>query len=759
MFAALAKIAYHRKWLVLIAFAILLPLAGVFGGSVFSALKSGGFTDPGSESARATLALQQQLHAGEADIVALYTAPAGSTVDAPAFSTAVTAAVARASGDAAVIGASSYYSTGATFFLSNDRTQTFVVASLRNGQDTAKPVLDRVEQELRVPGVTVQFGGNAPANYAVGNTVQKDLERSELIALPITAVLLLAIFGSGVAAAVPLLLGAVAILLAFTILRVLALFTSVSVFAINVVTFLGLGLAIDYSLFILNRYREELPRRGPEGALAAAIGTTGRAVAFSGVTVAASMTGLFVFPQMFLRSMALGGIAVTLTAVVISLTVLPALIAAFGTKIEALRLPWARTEDRAAATESGFWHRVAVAVMRRPVIVAVALVAFLLLLATPFLRLHAAGTDARVLGAHAEVRQVNDAIAANFTPHETEPLQIVLQGNGVALTPTSIGALYDYVQQIAALPGVSAVNSVFSLLPGQSAAQLDALLSAPAALQPPALAAALPQYLRNGVARIDVISADEIDSAAGQAQVQALRTLTPPAGTNAVVGGAAAQLTDLKHSLATGLPKMIAIIAAVMLIVLFLAFGSLTLPLKAMAMNLLSLTASYGAMVWIFQDGRFENILRYRSLGTIDPTMPVLLFAIVFGLSMDYEVLLLSRIREEWDRTGDNSAAVAFGLEKTGRLITSAAGVLVVVAGAFTSASVVFMKEFFLGLALAVVLDATLVRALLVPATMRLMGHWNWWAPAPLSRLWQRIGLGDLEGGLREPGISPSAGD
>jgi RND superfamily putative drug exporter len=323
-----------------------------------------------------------------------------------------------------------------------------------------------------------------------------------------------------------------------------------------------------------------------------------------------------------------------------------------------------------------------------------------------------------------------------------------------------VGELYDYTQRLAALPGVARVESVFSLVPGLSKQEYEALLSGPASDRNPALSAAIASYVRDGNATLQLVSRDVPDSPVSQSLVGTIRRMPAPAGTSVLIGGSAAQLYDLKQALLDRLPAALGFVAVVMFGVLFLVFGSVTLPLKAMLMNLLSLSASYGAMVWIFQQGRMEGLLRFNSLGTVDATQPILMFAIVFGLSMDYEVLLLSRIREEYVRTGDNTLAVARGLEKTGRLITSAAALLVVVFGAFATSSMVFMKELGVGMTLAIALDATVVRALLVPATMRLMGRWNWWAPRPLLRLWTRAGLGDLEGhGTALPAPLAAAGD
>ncbi|MGH2584431.1 MAG: MMPL family transporter, partial [Dehalococcoidia bacterium] len=639
-------------------------------------------------------------------------------------------------------------------------TRTFAVISLHGDAAEKEETAERIEPLLTAEGTTVQFGGVVPAGTALTEAVESGLQRAEMIAFPITAALLVLIFGSLVSASLPLILGALAIVLSLATLRIIAAFTDVSVFAINIVTVSGLGLAIDYALFIVNRYREELPERGVEGALVATLSTTGRAVAFSGVTVAASLVGLFVFPQMFLRSMALGGIAVALLTVVINLTLLPALLAVLGRRFEAGRLPWlARTSPERDPSGHGFWHRIAFGVMRRPVIVAAAVVALLLLLGAPFLGVRASTPDARVLDRGVEARLVSDILVSDFLPNQTTPHELAITTTDDALTPENVGALYDYTQQIAAIPGVTQVDSIFSLAPGLSREEYQATYSAPATQQDPRLAAGLATYARGNHTRVAVVSEAAFDVPATQEQVDDLRALPASEGARVLVGGSAAELVDLKDSIVTRAPLMLAVIGTVMFVVLFLVFGSVTLPLKAMVMNLLSLTASFGAMVWIFQDGRFENILRYESLGSVDATMPLLMFAIVFGLSMDYEVLLLSRVREEYRRTGDNTLAVARGLAKTGRLITSAAALLVVVFLAFATSPIIFIKELGIGTALAIAIDATIVRGLLVPAAMKLMGRWNWWAPAPLTRLWERIGLGDLEGQRPDVAGQPAAGD
>ena len=468
MFQAVARFSYQYRWPVLIAFVILFPVAGIIGGGAFAALKPGGFDDPTAQSYAAIERLAEELQVGAADLIVLYTVPTG-TVEDPAVRTAIVAGLDRAAQHPSVERVTSVYSTGAPQFVSRDRTRTFAVLSLRGDDAEKEAAAHRLEPLLRADGVQTQFGGFVPTFTEMSHAVEQGLQRAEVIAFPITAVLLFIIFGSLVAAGVPLVLGALAILLSFATLRIIAGVTDVSVFAINVVTVLGLGLAIDYALFIVNRYREELPQLGVQGAIERAISTTGRAVAFSGVTVAASLIGLFVFPQMFLRSMALGGIAVALLTVIINLTLLPALLAVLGRRIDAVRLPWAaRRVPASEAAEHGFWHRIAYGVMRRPVVVAVAVVVFLLVLGLPFLNIRASVPDARLLGADVEARQVSNILTTEFLPNQDTPHDLAVRTAGDALTPETIGALYDYTQRIAAVPGVVRVDGIFSIVPGQT---------------------------------------------------------------------------------------------------------------------------------------------------------------------------------------------------------------------------------------------------------------------------------------------------
>lgn len=743
MFVRLGRFAVRRRWQILAFYIALVPLAAWLGQPVMGMLRTGGFEDFGAESWQVREALVNEIGTGVADIIALYENKSGN-VDDVEMLTALLGVIETIEKDKDVVRVISYYTTGAEGLVSKDRSKTMVIVNLSGDDQHKKEVFERLEAKFAAEGYPVRFTGFVPVNNALYRTVENDLTRAELLAFPITAILLLLIFGSVVSSAMPLVLGVLAVSFAFLAMRVLLIFTDLSIFAANVVTVLGLGLAIDYSLFLVSRYREELPRLGPDEAVVKMVATTGRAVAFSGVTVAASLCGLFVFPQMYLRSIALGGVAVTLGAVILGLTLLPALLAIVGARIDAFKLPFSfsappKDEDH------GFWHAVAFGVMKRPVLVAVAVTVPLLVLGTPFLRLDPSIPDHKILPREDASRQAMEIVDDEFIAHQVSPHDVIVRVPGDPLARENLEKLFDIEQRMRAIDSVVEVQGVFAGVALAGKERVLTELAKPRAQRDPNVNAGIDMFTRGSVIRFAVIAKEEFNRPSSLAQVAKLRALEPPAGFSIQVGGVAAILLDLQTGIRERVPLMVLLVAIVMFVVLFLVFGSVTLPLKAMVMNSLSLTASFGAIVWIFQDGRFADILDYTPLGISDATQPLLMFAVVFGLSMDYEVLLLTRVREEYLRTGDNALSVARGLARTGRLITSAAAILVVVIGAFATSDILFMKTLGVGMGLAIAIDATIIRALLVPAAMRMMGKWNWWAPAPLAKLWKKIGLSDLD--------------
>jgi RND superfamily putative drug exporter len=724
MFESLGHLMYHRRRVVLALAGAFVVIAVVWGTGVFGRLSGGGFDDPNSESSRAIAVAEDRLGRQATDVVVVYTDVAGGGVDDPAFRSAVQGTLDRLP-DEQVSSATSYWSTGgAPQFASEDGRSTYAAVQLvGETEEDREAAYEQIADQLVAPGqIETLRGGAVPTFVAVNEQVTEDIAAAESISLPILFVLLVVVFGSLAAASLPLAIGGLAILGAFTLLRIGTLFGDVSVYAINIVTMLGLGLAIDYALFVVSRFREELRRLGNDRehvneALARTMATAGRTVAFSGVTVAVSLAALLFFPQNFLRSMGFGGIAAVLVAMVAALTVLPALLAVMGPRVDALRLRLPGRTDKSAYADSGqdeghgLWARWAHAVMRRPVVVMVGTLALLIALGLPFLRISFGGVDARSLPEGTEARIAAEAVAERF-PGGAVPMDVVVVGADEA-------DVQSYASDLADVPGVVAASVTRSA---------------------------------GDTSQIAVAFQGEALADDNRQLVEDLRAVPAPEGSEVLVGGESAALNDLLSGLGDRLPWAGAFVVIVTFVLLFLAFGSIVLPVKALFMNVFSLSAMLGVVVWVFQDGNLSGLLGFTSTGTIEATQPILMLAIAFGLSMDYEVFLLSRIREEWDATKDNTRAVARGLQRTGRIITSAAVLFVVVIGAFSTSGVTFIKMIGIGMIVAVLVDATVVRALLVPATMKLLGRWNWYAPAPLARFWDRHGI--REG---VPPVAPAA--
>ncbi len=714
MFEAWGRIVFRRRRLVLAIALIGVALAGVWGTGVFSRLQSaGGFAAPNSQSVRAGNLATAAFGRDAGDVVVLYSSPS-QTVRSPAFEAAVTATLA-ALPRADVQSAQTYWTTRSPQFVSASGRQTYAVLELAGGNDAARiKSYDAIKGRLAAPGLTAVAGGQIPTEEAINKEVTADIGRAEGLSMPVLLVLLLVIFGSLAAASLPLAIGGIAILGSFTALRLLTLATPVSIYSINITTILGLGLGIDYGLFIVSRFREELRSRATvEDAVARTVATAGRTVAVSGITVAMALASLMLFPETFLRSMGYGGVATVLVDMLAALTVMPALLAVLGPRVNALRIRRTVAVPR-GPDASGAWYRLARSVMRRPVAYAAVIVVVLLALSSPFLRVTWGGTDAQALPSGAGPRVVTSALNKDFPGNPTAPIEAVVSfGGPVAGSPARGAALASYLSRLDQVPGITG-------------AQLTGV--------------------RGAVARVDMRYRPGPMTSQARAIVGQVREVAPPAGASVAVGGQTAQLADELGSLSRTLPWMALIVVAVTFVLLFLAFGSVVLPVKAIVMNVLSLSATFGAVVWIFQDGHLSGLLHFTATGTIDPTMPILMLAIIFGLSMDYEVFLLSRIRERYDITGDNTTAIASGLQRTGGLITSLALLLVIVIGAFSASGITFIKLMGVGMIIALIVDATIVRVLLVPATMRLLGRANWYAPRPLRGLYARYGIREAAG-------------
>jgi trehalose monomycolate/heme transporter len=713
MFESWGRFVYRRRRLMLVVALLAVAFAAVWGTGVFSRLQSsGGFTPPDSQSQQASNLAQAAFGRDAGDVVVLYSSP-DQTVRSPGFRAAVTGTLA-ALPHSSVLSYATYWSTGSPQFVSTSGRETYAVLELAGPTDDARQAsYDAIKNDLGAPGLHTQVGGPVPTYETISKEVKSDIGRAEDISLPALLIVMLVIFGSLAAASLPLAIGGIAILGSFTALRLLTLATPVSIYSINITTILGLGLAIDYGLFMVSRFREELHRQATvQDAVARTVATAGRTVAVSGITVALALASLMLFPETFLRSMGYGGVATVLVDMIAALTILPALLAVLGPRVNALRIR--RTVRRPPVAEGqGTWYRLASSVMRRPVLYAVPIVVVLLALGSPFLKVAWGGTDATVLPAGSPSRVVTGALGRDFPGNPTAPIESVVQFSGpVAGSPARSAQLAAYVGRLDRIPGITG-------------AQVTGV--------------------RGDVARVDMRYGPAAYSPQARAIVGHVRDVPPPGGARVYAGGQTAQLVDELSGLGQTLPWMALVVAVATFVLLFLAFGSVVLPVKAIVMNVLSLAAMYGVVVWIFQEGHLSGLLQFTPNGTIDPTMPILMFAIMFGLSMDYEVFLLSRVRERYDITGDNTTAVASGLQRTGGLITSLALLLIIVVGAFSASGITFIKLLGVGMIVALIVDASVVRVLLVPAVMRLLGPANWWAPRPLRRLYARYGLRETD--------------
>jgi uncharacterized membrane protein YdfJ with MMPL/SSD domain len=708
MFEAWGRIIFNRRRLVLVVAVAGVVCAAIWGTGVFGKLQSaGGFAPPASQSQQEANRAAAVFGRDAGDVVLLYSS-AARTVHAPAYREAVTSSLARLP-RSRVVSVATYWSTGSAQFVSPDGRVTYAVLELAGRSDAARiKDFNAIQDDFAAPGLTVAAGGQIPTEAAINKEVTSDIGRAEAISMPVLLILLLVIFGSLAAASLPLAIGAIGIIGSLTALRLLTLATPVSIYSVNITTILGLGLAIDYGLFMVGRFREELRRQASVAdAVARTVATAGRTVAVSGVTVAMALASLLLFPEVFLRSMGYGGVATVLVDMLAALTVLPALLAVLGHRVNALRVR--RPARQPVGQSAGRWYQLARSVMRRPLLYAGVIVVVLLALGAPVLHISWGGTDARALPAGAPAREVTEALSRDFPGNVTAPIESLVRFRGpIAGSPARQEQLAGYAGRLGKLPGVTG-------------AQLTGV--------------------KGNVARIDVRYRPDPLSAQARQIVQRVRGVPVPAGSSVQVGGQTAQLVDELSSLSATVPWMALVMAAATFVLLFLAFGSVVLPVKAIVVNLLSLSATFGVVVWIFAEGHLSGLLQFEPTGTIDPTMPILMLAIIFGLSMDYEVFLLSRIRERYDVTGDTPEAIASGLQRTGGVITSAALLLVIVVGAFSASGITFIKLMGVGMIVALVVDASVVRVLLVPAAMRLLGQANWWAPKPLRGLYARYGI------------------
>jgi len=707
----IADLTWKHPKLVLVAVGVFVLLAGAVGKNVEQSLKAAGFTDSASESERATVLLRDQLgYNPNPAIVLVVRNPGGGRLDTA--DPAVRAEVARLSREMAqveyigrVVNPLREPRAGAKL-VARDGESLALVAYLSTAdiEDAGGYAAEDVAPIAASSSLDVAMGGFAPGFNETNDQTREDLTKAELIAFPVLALLLLFVFRGVVAAAIPLLLGVISIVGTLLVLRVMAGFVDTSLFALNIATGLSLGLAVDYALLLVSRYREEIGRGGASReAHRRTVITAGRTVVFSGLTVAAAMAALIFMPQRFLYSMAVAGASVAVLSLLMAVLVVPSLLALLGSRIDALSV---RRGPAVSDTSDG-WYRLARGVMHRPVAVAVASTTLLLAAAAPLLWTTLTGPSAEAVPPQEPSAKAYDYLEAHYPRDVTEAVTVTVDGGA---GPMQLAA---FRQQIEALGGVTG-GAPFT----------------PASKQ---------------VAFANFALAGKALDPGTQDVVRAVRDLDPPGATAVLVSGNTAGFIDQKQSLIEHAPLVVGVVVLTTLILLFLLTGSVLLPIKTLVMNSLTLGATLGILVLAFQAGLLDGPLDYTGPSAVEVTSLVFLFTVIFGLATDYAVLVMARIKERYDLGDSNEEAVATGIARTGRVITAAALAIALVFFAFSVSSVFFVKQIAIGMAVGVLLDATVVRALLVPSLMRLFGEWNWWAPKPLRRLQERFGFSEAE--------------
>jgi uncharacterized membrane protein YdfJ with MMPL/SSD domain len=760
IFAAIGRFDYRFRWPILV-----LGLTLAFGLNVLAAINGGAFIQggwsvPDSEARQAEELLVDRFGEQQTTMIVLYTDPDGAAA-APAFQQRIADSLTSVAEDPAVEGIFTFAATGDPGFISDDGTRTFAIIRLDKMDEEAVEDAARLSDAVEAPdGVEMIVTGVPQLYHEFNEQVERDLLQAEMISLPVALLILLAVFGSVVGAGLPIVIALLALPSTYATIRLLSGVTDMSIFVLNLAAMIGLALAIDYSLFMVSRFREELRRHPANVAVERMMATTGKAVAVSGVAVGIGLSSLMVFASPALRSMGIGGIVSVSSTLLFAMTLLPALLSMLGPRVNRLRVPlpgFLRLPDDATAAArhgKGVWAAIASRVMRRPILIAAPFLIVLLIAGTPFLRLElSTGGNLSELPP-SPARTGFEVLRDEFPGGQTDPVVIAVrwpdsQLLGGGMNADRVASLGAYQDRLLAVDGVASVESVLQPPPGVDAATWSGLLTAPPEMRPAEVEAYLSDWVAGDVTRMRVFSHLLPDSAEGRALVDRLRALEAPDGALTLTSGLPSRSRDFMAAFDSAIPVAVAIVVGVTGAVLFLTFGSIFLPLKAVLMSLVSISASFGALVWIFQEGNLSGILGFDAAGTIMASTPVIMFAILFGLSMDYEVILLSRIRERFIQTGDNTRAVAEGIGLTGGVITGAALVMVAVFGAFALSSVLLIKALGFSMALAVLIDATIVRGILVPAFMRVMGSVNWWAPLWVQRAVARLGL--YEGPMEFP--------
>ncbi len=747
VFERWGRFVYRFRWAVLVGSAVLLgiSIAGVATGGAL--VDSGGF-GANLPAGQASKLIAGEIHPQQkttGSFLTLIFSSSTLSVTDPQFQAALVDAFAPLGTAPRVTGVVTPYSApeaARSAYVSRDQHAALVIVSLKDGRLAAEGYIGSVVSEVHPGILKVVATGDVLINQAFNKTLEGDLQRAEYLALPITLLMLVVIFASLIAASLPLGVGLLAIVGGVGGTFFLARFTDVSQYALNIITLIGLAVAIDYSLFIVNRFRDELAAGATrEDAIARSMSTAGRAITFSGITVAIGLSAMLFFQGTFLASMGAAGRIVVSIAVLYGLTFLPAVLSVLGPWVGRLRLPFI---GKRKPDGTGAWHSMALWVMKRPVVVLVPALALLLLAGTPFLQLRLANGDVDQLPPGNQAREGYDMLIRDFPGQDQTNITVVVYYPGESpLTPDHIGAIYDLSRRFAAMPNVLGVSSLVDLDPNLTKADYQRLYAGPMSEMPAQMQQGLAAGTGPHLTLLNILTNKQYTSDEARTIVKTVRAQQIPDGQVLATGGTAYDL-DIVNFILQRTPVAVASVIVITYIVLFLLTGSVVLPLKAVITNLFSISASFGAMVWIFQEGHLSGLLGFTPQ-SIDPSIPVILFSIVFGMSMDYEVLLISRIQEEYRRTGDNEVGVALGLEKSGRLITGAAAIMCAVFLAFGMANIVIIKAIGIGLAVAIAIDATVVRILIVPAVMRLLGRANWWAPRPLALFHRWVGAAEAQ--------------
>ena len=760
MFAAWGRFVFQRKWWVLAASVLLLAGVASVGFSLKGQLNNTSHVH--FESQRASDLLTSQFPkttgGGGSSFEVLFKSSTLQVSD-PAYRAAVETTLQPLLADSRIKDVQTVYSlpaAQAAAVTSRDGKETVAFVDVKDSRNTARTYFTEIRDKIKpAGGLQAYVTGGLAISSDFDTYLADDLQRAELASIPLSVIFLLLVFGTLVAALLPVGVGGAAVVAGVAGTLFLARFTDVSTYAINIVTLVGLGVAIDYSLLIVNRFREELlAGAGIEAAIERSMATAGRAVTFSGLTVAIGLAGMLFYPGTFLVSMGVAGSIVVAMAVIFALTLLPSLLTLTGGAVNRARIPWFGNLGG-----GGFWKSMAGWVMKRPLLVLLPTLALILLAASPFAQIKIANGDEHMLPPQAVSLQGADLLAKDFPGQDQNTFTVIAYyRDGLSLNKDRVDQLYDYGQQLLSKPNVIRIDSPVTFSPDLGKAQYEALLAAYTA--DPAAAASLPadaqallkQSLAKDIAVFYVRTNQPTQSDAAITTLKSIRDGSAPPGAEVLVTGATAFNQDFINLILQESPAAITFVIVVTYVVLFLLVGSVVLPLKAVLTNLLSISASFGVLVFVFQQGHLSGLLNFTPQA-IDPTVPVIMFCIVFGLSMDYEVMLLTRIQEVYRKTGDNKVAVAEGLERSGRIISGAAAIMIAVFLAFGLAQVLLIKAIGIGLATAVLIDATLMRMLIVPSVMRLLGRLNWWAPHPLARLHGWLRLGDEDAGSPRPGV------